>query len=404
MPLSQVILRVPKRLDLQVPAPTPPMPVLSEIRAVSSATTVAPPETINISDVVNGYMIGGRTVRKTTETPPRVSVYDLIEIVTGQPAKAASMIFRRLIQEHPEVTTRCGNLQFPGSGQKPTPVTDARGVVIILNLLPGHRAALFRANFADIIVRYMGGDQTLIAEIQRNAEAQKQLPANALTRMFGEDVEAARGSPTYVKNESTLAIESGELMGFDKPGVYFIVYGDKMRYNLAGVPEGAKVIGFGHAKFSGSARCNEHRLKMGAGTTVLAFVPTPFYEQCERKLENRLKAMNKVVYGKIEGTSGVMHEQTWVLTAEEFEVLLRSVQADAEELALEMASTPLLMEREKTKQAEAEASARKTEADASARIAEAEAESAARVAEASTKKAEIEFEILQFRVAHSLFV
>ena len=70
------------------------------------------------------------------------------------------MIFRRLIQEHPEVTTRCGNLQFPRAGQNPTHVTDTRGVVIILNLLPGHPAALFRANFANIIVRYMGGDQT----------------------------------------------------------------------------------------------------------------------------------------------------------------------------------------------------------------------------------------------------
>ena len=56
--------------------------------------------------------------------------------------------------------------KFPGQGQNDTPVTDARGVVTIINSLGGSRAAKFRQKFADTLVRYLGGDETLIGEIQ----------------------------------------------------------------------------------------------------------------------------------------------------------------------------------------------------------------------------------------------
>jgi hypothetical protein len=47
-------------------------------------------------------------------------------------------------------------------------VTDARGLVIIINMLPGRKAEQFRIACADIIVRYLGGDEALVAEIRRN--------------------------------------------------------------------------------------------------------------------------------------------------------------------------------------------------------------------------------------------
>ena len=40
--------------------------------------------------------------------------------------KHGVQMFSRLQAQHEEVTTLCGNLKFPGPGQRPTPVADAR--------------------------------------------------------------------------------------------------------------------------------------------------------------------------------------------------------------------------------------------------------------------------------------
>ncbi|GAQ86505.1 hypothetical protein KFL_002930020 [Klebsormidium nitens] len=80
-----------------------------------------------------------------------------------------------------------------GSGQRPIPFTSARGLVTIINLLPGKKAAQFRLKCADVVVRYLGGDESLVAEIRRNKEVQSQLPAEHPARVFGETVEAEGG-------------------------------------------------------------------------------------------------------------------------------------------------------------------------------------------------------------------
>ena len=401
-PIEPFVLRMPRVTDLLIPVIVAEELPLARAEVVQEQGPVvnhveearAP---IAVIDIINGYMVEGKTVRKTViGTRPMVSVYDLIEAVTGQPG-AERKTFFRMMQEHPEVGALCPNFKFTGRGQRLTPVTDARGVVTIINLLPGRAAAAFRAISADVLVRFMGGDLTLIAEIERNAEAQAQLPADNPARLFGEDVEAR---VQYTTNVSTLVIESGPLPGFDGPGVYLIQYGDKLMYNLEGVPENASVIGFGHAKMSGSTRCAEHRAKTGPSTRVLDFVPTHFYEKVERKLEEWLKARQRIVKANIVGTVGVMREQFYVLSLEDYNEVLRSIQANAEECMaqVQQAANPLLIEQEKTKQADS--AARVAEANSVARVAEAnsvarvaEADSAARVAEAAVRLKELELTV-----------
>ena len=72
-------------------------------------------------------------------------------------------------------------------------MTDARGAVMIMNVLPGHKAAHFRMNCADVVVRYLGGDHTLISEIKRNAEIQSVLPADHPMAMFRQSVAHENG-------------------------------------------------------------------------------------------------------------------------------------------------------------------------------------------------------------------
>ncbi len=130
-------------------------------------------------------------IRKTSEDPPRVSIYDAIQAVTGQ--SDSRKIYSRLKEAFPEVVTNFPNLfQFPGAGQRLTPVADARGIVEIIMLLPGRVAARFRKEAASVLVRLLGGDLSLVDELAEIHLAQQSLPENHPARLFGQTVESER--------------------------------------------------------------------------------------------------------------------------------------------------------------------------------------------------------------------
>ena len=81
-------------------------------------------------------------VRKTTESPPRVSIYDVIgSFGVANPRDAWSA----LCQSHPECVGLADAFKFPGRGGQVTPVTHARGILRIIMLLPCRAAAPVRA-------------------------------------------------------------------------------------------------------------------------------------------------------------------------------------------------------------------------------------------------------------------
>lgn len=94
-----------------------------------------------------------------------------------------------MTRSYPKVIT---SHKFPGPGQRETPVTNAQGVVHIINNLGGPRAARFRTKCADLVVRYLGADESLVGEIQRIKAAQEELPGDHPLRTFGKAVEAER--------------------------------------------------------------------------------------------------------------------------------------------------------------------------------------------------------------------
>ena len=102
-----------------------------------------------------------KKIRKTNETPPRVSIIDLIAIISK--ASNPRDTWSEMQKTHPDVvgnTDNFSDFKFPGQGQRKTPVIDATGAIMIINFLPGQLAASFRAEWASIIVRYLGGDMT----------------------------------------------------------------------------------------------------------------------------------------------------------------------------------------------------------------------------------------------------
>ena len=51
-------------------------------------------------------------IRKTDETPPRVSVIDVVSAITGKDANYAGEQLRRLVARYPDVNSNCVNVKF----------------------------------------------------------------------------------------------------------------------------------------------------------------------------------------------------------------------------------------------------------------------------------------------------
>ena len=97
-------------------------------------------------------------------------------------------------ERYPEVAQNLGLFKFPGRRQRETPVANIRGAVELVLLLPGHHAARIRRQAASLLVRYLGGDGSLVDEVCRLRGFQEELAAQNPEdprRVFGEAVEAA---------------------------------------------------------------------------------------------------------------------------------------------------------------------------------------------------------------------
>ena len=152
-------------------------------------------------------------VRRTEDN--KVSVVDVIADVRAVGHDYAAQLYRRLLSEErvPQCEVRRlpprahsmasaeNTLQRIGRGgaraAQETPVATAAEMVEIVWQLPG--TAEFRRNCAQTVVRYLGGDETLVDEIRRNRTAQEELarsnPAHP-ARVFGEAVEAGSSTDT----------------------------------------------------------------------------------------------------------------------------------------------------------------------------------------------------------------
>lgn len=147
------------------------------------------------------------------------SVIDAIRLFTGLDANHAAGRLRDLLTRYPDLNHKIVNLKFKGRGQKDTPGTDLTTLYEILMLLPGRMAAQCRRQAAQLMIRYLGGDLSLIKEVEENRELQERLasedPSHPM-RLFGEAVEGAAAAspepPEVVKPESSEPDPHGDLL------------------------------------------------------------------------------------------------------------------------------------------------------------------------------------------------
>ncbi len=107
-------------------------------------------------------------IRKTGDN--KISVIDVIQAMTQHDKQNAAHTLNNLLNRFPEVCEKITHLKFPGRGQRATPVTDAEGMIEIMMLLPGYRAAKFRSEATKLIVGYLNADITIADNILQRSD------------------------------------------------------------------------------------------------------------------------------------------------------------------------------------------------------------------------------------------
>jgi hypothetical protein len=112
----------------------------------------------------HGLFHGKEATLRISDDSKWVSVFDVIKMVGEQ--INTKQTWNNVKNDYPEVIQFLDYLKFKGSGQRETPCVNAKGLVLLLMQIPGEKAKQFRLAGADILVRYLGGDTTLIGEIE----------------------------------------------------------------------------------------------------------------------------------------------------------------------------------------------------------------------------------------------
>ena len=118
-------------------------------------------------------IVPGATVRFTiVDGKQYMSIRDIIMHMCGMENKRAAEVWDRLtLDQKKEVSAFCGNLQFPGPGQKTQPVITFPGALKLMMFLPGENAKKNRSAMSTIMHRYFAGDPSLLGEIESNANS-----------------------------------------------------------------------------------------------------------------------------------------------------------------------------------------------------------------------------------------
>jgi hypothetical protein len=106
---------------------------------------------------------------KLRTTPSgHLALIDVAMIFTGLDNNHAAEAVRNVVRCYPEFNDAIVKFKFPGRGRQTISVAPLAAAIEFAFLLPGRSAAQARRKAASLLVRHLGGDQTLIDEIYRN--------------------------------------------------------------------------------------------------------------------------------------------------------------------------------------------------------------------------------------------
>jgi len=145
-------------------------------------------------------------LRMTPDKMP--ALVDVGVILTGKSARHVARDLQVVMDKHPELAQKVGQVSFGGRGgnRESLVPNDLAALIEIIFLLPGSAAAKVRQSAAQIFVRHLGGDLSLIREVERMNHVQTFLRENEPEhplRAFGEAVEASESPELKRKREET---------------------------------------------------------------------------------------------------------------------------------------------------------------------------------------------------------
>ncbi|ACH46821.1 unknown [Feldmannia species virus] len=103
------------------------------------------------------------------------SVIDTVKMVLGCTSSSGNTNLRRLTTRFPDLCVDITRLRINGKGMA-TPVADAKLLVQVVLLLPGQKAIEFRRKSADVVCRLLGGDMSLVKEIEQRCATLQRSP------------------------------------------------------------------------------------------------------------------------------------------------------------------------------------------------------------------------------------
>jgi hypothetical protein len=113
-------------------------------------------------------IVDGRDASVRVTDDNMLVAVDLVMVMSGKERDYSGQILRRLPDE---VFPSCKlhDRVFQGKGNASVKAVSFQNAIELIMVLPGKIAKETRSKFADIIRRYLGGDKSLITEIEANA-------------------------------------------------------------------------------------------------------------------------------------------------------------------------------------------------------------------------------------------
>ncbi|KAK9864861.1 hypothetical protein WJX84_007949 [Apatococcus fuscideae] len=182
---------------------------------------------------------------RVTPDGKMVSVIDIIMVVsftddhgelTNSARTNAATYLKRLISEHHEVTTWCVTFKFQGRGQQPTPVTARSGVLKIIQLLRGKKAAKFRENVAELVEKYIDADMGLADDITDRALAAHMADLDAREASDAKRETGGEQPHKRIESRDTTKLMCQAVKEAGVPPKYFGLMNGGVNHAITGMP------------------------------------------------------------------------------------------------------------------------------------------------------------------------
>lgn len=110
------------------------------------------------TDLDAGFLHGARVRTVFIDGVRRISAFDIIKLATS-PQTNSRVYWARITKSTPDLLCCVKFHKFSGERQRDTPTINSCCIKILINAIPGKKAAKFKKHYIDMVVYFLGGDK-----------------------------------------------------------------------------------------------------------------------------------------------------------------------------------------------------------------------------------------------------